>query len=153
IVAFDLDGTVVRTFANRERELVANHVDNFVTAVRSRKVSDQNADIEEGHQSSALCHLGNVSYRLGEMMPVSEVQKRLEQAKLKEECLETLERVKVYLSDNKLSPESTQFRYGTLLKVDGKAEQFIGPESKMANPMLTREYRKGFEVPASAQLA
>jgi predicted dehydrogenase len=153
IVAFDLDGKPIRTFANRERELVANHVENFLKAVRSRNVSDQNADIEEGHLSSALCHLGNVSYRLGEMMPVSEVQKRLEHARLKDECLETLERVKVYLSDNKLSPDSTQFRYGTLLKVDGKSEKFIGPDSKMANPLLTREYRKGFEVPSSAQLA
>jgi predicted dehydrogenase len=39
--------------------------ENFITAVRSRKRDDLNADIEEGHLSSALMHLANISYRLG----------------------------------------------------------------------------------------
>src|SRR5205814_2620390 len=38
---------------------------NFIAAVRSRRVADLNADIEEGHYSSALCHLANISYQLG----------------------------------------------------------------------------------------
>jgi len=38
---------------------------NFIQAVRSRKVEDLNADIEEGHLSSILVHLANISYRLG----------------------------------------------------------------------------------------
>ena len=44
-----------------------HHFDNFLKAVRSRKHEDLNADIEEGHLSSALCHLGNICYRLGDM--------------------------------------------------------------------------------------
>jgi hypothetical protein len=39
-----------------------------------------------------------------------------------------------------------------MLKVDGRAETFSGAMSDKANPLLTREYRKGFEVPASAKL-
>lgn len=39
--------------------------ENFIKAVRSRKREDLNADIEEGHHSSALMHLANISYRLG----------------------------------------------------------------------------------------
>ncbi|MFN0110044.1 MAG: Gfo/Idh/MocA family protein [Blastocatellia bacterium] len=38
---------------------------NFIQAVRSRKREDMNADIEEGHLSSALMHLSNISYRTG----------------------------------------------------------------------------------------
>ncbi|HYM09996.1 MAG TPA: Gfo/Idh/MocA family oxidoreductase, partial [Bryobacterales bacterium] len=38
---------------------------NFIQAVRSRKVSDQNAPIEEGAISTTLVHLANISYRLG----------------------------------------------------------------------------------------
>src|SRR5262249_53784350 len=106
---------------------------------------------EQGHMSSALCHLGNVSYRLGESMPMAEVEKRLAGAKLKEECLETFARVKHHLADNQVS-ESTPLRFGSMLTVDGKKETFMGPQSDKANPMLTREYRKGFEVPASARL-
>jgi GFO/IDH/MocA oxidoreductase family protein len=41
------------------------HVENFLKAVRSRKRSDLNADILEGHVSATLCHLANASYRLG----------------------------------------------------------------------------------------
>ena len=32
---------------------------------KSRKPESLNAEILEGHLSSALCHLGNISYRLG----------------------------------------------------------------------------------------
>jgi hypothetical protein len=39
---------------------------SFIAACRSRKISDLNADVEHGHYSSALCHLGNIAYRVGE---------------------------------------------------------------------------------------
>lgn len=39
------------------------HYGTFINAVRSGKREDLGADIEEGHFSSALCHLGNISYR------------------------------------------------------------------------------------------
>ena len=48
---------------------------SFVEAVRSGKVSDLTPDIEEGHLSSALCHLGNIAYRTGRTIhfdPVTE---------------------------------------------------------------------------------
>jgi predicted dehydrogenase len=43
----------------------ANHYENFIDAVRKRDRSILNAEIEEGHYSSALCHLGLISARLG----------------------------------------------------------------------------------------
>jgi hypothetical protein len=146
-VVFDPSGAEVKKF-NRG----GDHFGNFVKAVKSRKSEDLNADIEQGHQSSALCHLGNISYRLGEVMPVVEIQKRLEAAKLKDECVETFDRVKQHLADNGVSPESTPLRYGSMLSVDGRGETFTGSQSDKANPMLTREYRKNYEVPASAKL-
>jgi len=41
------------------------HRENFIKAMRSRNVLDLTADILEGHLSSSLCHLANISYRLG----------------------------------------------------------------------------------------
>lgn len=41
------------------------HYGNFISAVRSGKQEDLTCDIEEGHRSSALAELGNISYRLG----------------------------------------------------------------------------------------
>ena len=42
-----------------------DHYQNFLDCVRSRKKQDLLAPIEEGHISSGLVHLANVSYRLG----------------------------------------------------------------------------------------
>ncbi len=41
------------------------HWANFIAAVRSRKRSDLNAEIEEGALSCNLMHLANISYRVG----------------------------------------------------------------------------------------
>jgi predicted dehydrogenase len=41
------------------------HFENFVDCVRSRKSQNLKAAIEEGHLSTTLCHLGNISYRVG----------------------------------------------------------------------------------------
>jgi predicted dehydrogenase len=41
------------------------HFENFIDCVRSRKSENLRAPIEEGHYSTALCHLGNISYRVG----------------------------------------------------------------------------------------
>lgn len=41
------------------------HFENFIECVRSRKSQDLRAPLEEGHFSSTLCHLGNISYRVG----------------------------------------------------------------------------------------
>jgi len=44
------------------------HRENFIKAIRSRKKQDVFADIEDGHRSSGLCHLANISYRLGRQL-------------------------------------------------------------------------------------
>lgn len=42
----------------------SGHFGNFIKALRSGKKEDLTCDIEEGHRSSALAHLGNISYLL-----------------------------------------------------------------------------------------
>jgi predicted dehydrogenase len=71
-LAMDSVGRTWKTFLGPKNEPgpsgsgpLVSHFANFIKAVRSRDRNDQNADILEGHHSSALCHLGNVSYRLG----------------------------------------------------------------------------------------
>ncbi len=50
------------------RKAGGDHFANFIKAVRSRKTSDQNGPVETAHLSSALAHLGNISYRLGRQL-------------------------------------------------------------------------------------
>ncbi len=42
-----------------------DHFDDFVQAIRSGDHRALNAEIAKGHQSTLLCHLGNIAYRTG----------------------------------------------------------------------------------------
>ena len=59
------------TYLGREREPgpkrveKGDHYANFIAAVRSRRRDALHAEIQEGHFSSALCHLANTAYRTG----------------------------------------------------------------------------------------
>jgi predicted dehydrogenase len=44
------------------------HLENFLSAIRSG--TPVNCPIEEGHKSTMLCHLGNISYRTGQTIEV-----------------------------------------------------------------------------------
>jgi hypothetical protein len=119
------------------------HFDNFISAVRSRQQSDLNADILEGHYSSALCHLANMSYRLGERVPFNPQTKAFGD---NQEAYETLARMEEHLSKtNGLNLEQTQYLLGRKLSVDAASEKIVGDDA--ANQMLTRQYRKPFVVP------
>ncbi len=61
--------------ARSERGELDLHMANWLDAVRARDKSIQNGPVESGHLSSALAHLGNISYRLGRQLnfdPISE---------------------------------------------------------------------------------
>lgn len=43
----------------------APHFHNWVAAIRSRRHEDLNADVEQGHLSTTVCHLAKISCKLG----------------------------------------------------------------------------------------
>ncbi|MBK5291669.1 MAG: Gfo/Idh/MocA family oxidoreductase [Acidobacteriia bacterium] len=57
---FDRKGALVEHVEENEPE---RHIQNFIECVISRK--KPNCEIEEGHLSTALCHLGNICARTG----------------------------------------------------------------------------------------
>ena len=52
------------------------HFANWFDAIRKRDMSIQNGPVETGHLSSALAHLGNISYRLGRQLDFDPVAER-----------------------------------------------------------------------------
>jgi predicted dehydrogenase len=50
------------------RKAGGDHYANFLKAVQSRKTTDQHGPVESAHLSSALAHLGNISFRLGRQL-------------------------------------------------------------------------------------
>src|SRR5262249_30110012 len=137
-IAYSKTGEVLRRF-NGSRD----HYANFVQAVRSRRREDLKAEVLEGHLSSALCHLGNISYRLGRP---TQFNPRTNAFGDDRAAGETLARMEEHLRDNQVPLEKTTYLLGRKLQIDSKTESFVNDAE--ANRHLTREYRKGFEVPA-----
>jgi hypothetical protein len=48
---------------NGEPEI--SHFQNFIDCVRSRERANLYCEIEQGHLSTSLCHLANISFRTG----------------------------------------------------------------------------------------
>ena len=119
------------------------HFQNFIAAVRSRQQSDLNADILEGHYSSALCHLANMSYRLGEEAPFNPRTKAFGDNM---DAYESLERMEEYLSQtNSIPLDGLKYRLGRKLAVDATQETIPGDTEAIA--LLTCNYRAPFVVP------
>lgn len=140
--AYDRDGKVVREFRGHD-----SMVQNFIDVVRSRRVEDLYGPIEEGHLSSALCHLGGISHALGRSMPVKSVAKHLPRNRA---LAEAYGRLRDHLTANRLDPAKTPVLLGASLELEPGAERFKGKTAGAANALLTRAYRAPYVVPSLA---
>ncbi len=122
-----------------------DHMANFIAAVRSRKQEDLNADILQGHLSSALCHLGNISYRLGKEAPMSKNPEGfpLDVPEVRKSWDDIKANLKAALG---VDVEKAVYTLGPKLAFDPAAEKFV--DNPTADELLTRKYREPFVVPA-----
>jgi hypothetical protein len=134
---YDKSGAEIKKFDG-----ASSHFANFVDVVRSRKATDLKADILEGHLSSALCHTGNISYRLGKTHTPEEIR---EAVTANSDLAEAVGRMEHHLDANKVDLHKTPATLGAVLNMDPKSEEFLGNHE--ANRLLKREYRKPFVVP------
>ncbi len=119
------------------------HFENFIHAMRTRKIEDLNADIGVGYLSATCCQLGNISYRLGSQVAGSTKPDVLGKHEVIGKSWETvLETVKGAIG---LDVSKGTFQLGPMLTFDPKTEKFVG--NARANQLLTRSYRKPFAVP------
>jgi predicted dehydrogenase len=137
-VALNRAGNIIREFDGN-----GDHYGNFIQAVRSGNAGILNAHILEGHLSSALCHLANISYRLGTLQSFHKNTRAFGDDK---EAYETLARMEDHLKENKLPLDAMSYRLGRKLTIDPNTETFINDSE--ADALLTRRYRDGFVVPS-----
>jgi predicted dehydrogenase len=137
-VAFDKEGKLVKSFKGS-----GSHFNNFISAVRSHKQEELHCPIIEGHYSAALCHLGNISYRMGNQDHFNPVPKDIAE---NTDMSDAYKRYEDHLEKNKVEIEKITESVGPKLEFDVKAETF-GSNSQ-ANAFLTRDYRAPFIVPA-----
>jgi len=137
--AFDLKGKKI-SMDVKDDGRATNHFRNFIEAAKAGKSEMLNADVLDGHLSAALCHLANISYRVGEERPITK-----DDPFTSEEGNEAFTRTRKHLEENGVDLSKTQLRVGRTLSFDPKTEKFVNDAE--ADKLLTREYRKPFVVP------
>ncbi|MFC1795030.1 gfo/Idh/MocA family oxidoreductase, partial [Planctomycetota bacterium] len=98
----------------------------------------------EGHISAALCHMANISYRLGRYEPVEKIKEIIAGNDILNESFESC---LVHLKANKVDLASEPLTIGPYLTFDRTSEKFVGEFSDMANMYIRRNYREPFIVP------
>jgi predicted dehydrogenase len=128
-----------------------SHMANFISAVRSRKHESLRADIAIGRLSTGMCHLANISYKLGKIAPPDDncYSQQIEKAKTNPYFAARWESMKAHLKINKVDTNKTPMLIGAPLQLDAKKEVFTGPEeiAKKANALTSKEYRAPFTLP------
>ena len=134
--AFDGDGKEVKSWSGAR-----DHFANFIDAVRSRKPEELSSDIREGHLSSALCHMGNDSYKLGEARDVGEIGRDIGEGEFGRDAFE---RFASHLEANGVDLEKNPPSVGPWVVMNPETERYNDDE---VLPMLARDYRAPFVVP------
>jgi predicted dehydrogenase len=138
---YDSDGKKIKQFSGRGG---AGHHENFINAVRSHKRSDLNADIEVGHLSAALCHMANISYRVGKKATPDEIKAAIGD---NDNMMDSFDRMLEHLEANEIDLAKEPLTVGPMLTMDPQAEKFTGEHSDWANMYIKRNYREPFVVP------
>ncbi len=142
---YDAEGRKLKTFSGPGG---GEHQANFIAAVRSRKEADLAAPIEGGHLSSALCHLGNISYRLGQNRTNDALRDALA---ADANAKDSFDRMLDHLRANEIDVARVPTVSGPTLALAPGQETFVSQEKYdlgfWANTMLRREYRAPFVVP------
>lgn len=137
----DGDGKEVKRFKG---DGGAGHQANFIAALRAGSNAGLKAEVERNHFAAAMAHLANASLRTGKTGTLAEAQALA--AKMPG-LPEHLESMAANLQGHGVDLAQPALGIGAMLAVDAKSEQVVGEHAAAANPLLTRAYRKGYEVP------
>ncbi|MDO8545334.1 MAG: Gfo/Idh/MocA family oxidoreductase [Opitutaceae bacterium] len=130
--AFDPSGKVIKKFPG---DGGAQHVPNFFAAVRSRRSEDLAAPVETGHLSAALCHWGNISYRVGKNAPTAKIQQAIEGFPGAGEIHAGLQQ---HLSAHEIDLAKKPFRLGPWLELEAGSGDGIRAVSSGGEPTLAQ---------------
>jgi len=136
-IAWDRGGKEVRKFAGG-----GDHFANFITAVRKGAPKELNAEILMGHVSTAVCHMGNISYRLGRTASRKQMQARLADTPL---FLPMFERFMEHLTAHGIDVDVRTVTLGPWLSIDIENERL--QRNRAGNRLVRGTYRTPYTVP------
>jgi len=145
-VVYDDKGREIKTFTDRREpdEQASAHQINFIEAMRSRKPGDLNAEISDGHLSAALCHMANVSYRLGKQ---AKPDAMIQATQANPQLSDAFKRFQRHLGANEVDLGKTPAVLGPWVTMDPDSDKFVGEFAEQANRLSHRDYREPFVVP------
>ncbi|MHC4594765.1 MAG: Gfo/Idh/MocA family protein [Planctomycetota bacterium] len=137
-IAWDNDGKQVKSFSGD-----GDHFVNFIEAVRNGRREGLNADVLEGHISTAVCHTGNISYRLGAKASRGQMRTQVQDTPL---FCEMFQRLLEHLAAHDIDVGARKVTLGPWLEIDRGNECF--KDNEQANRLVRGFYREPYIVPA-----
>jgi len=119
-----------------------SHYGEFITAIKKNDASVLTSEVESAAYSSALAHASNICYRTGDQVAHEEAMERFGHD---EDLKESIARYGDIRKKGGVE-ESVKWTYGRKLNFDSKKMLFVGEGADKANKLVSREYRKGFEI-------
>jgi predicted dehydrogenase len=135
---YDKQGKEIKRFTGKE-----DHFGNFIRALRSGRRDDLNAEVLEGHLSTAICHAGNISYRLGQKASADTVRAQIGNLPAFQEMFD---RYLTHLKAHEIAPGESLL--GPWLECDSAHECI--KDNPAANQLVKGTYREPFAVPEVA---
>ncbi len=137
---FNHQGERIRTFGGGE-----NIFENFIQAVRSQRREDLAADILEGHLSTTVCHLGNISHRVGAVAGLGQIRERVAEVPLFAEMFENLVQ---HLRAHEVDVDVPTITLGEWLEIDTENECIKNHmKADLANAYVQGFYRDAYPLP------
>jgi predicted dehydrogenase len=140
-VAYDNNGKRIRKFEDNGG---GNHLSGFIQAVHSNRPDAIACPVQDGHLSAALCHLGNISHRIGQAASPQEIAERI---KDEPQIVEAWQRCCDNLKINEVDLTKNKATLGSWLTFDNAAEKVTGTFAETANPLLKQPCRSPWVVP------
>ena len=133
--AWDKQGKEVQKFSGG-----GDHFVNFIEAVRAGRREDLNAEVEVGHRSTAITHVGNISLRMGQAASAADQRAAVKTPPVWNEMYD---RFVEHLKANEIDINTATL--GPWLDVDRDNECFKNHEG--ANKLAHGFYREPYAVP------
>ena len=134
-IAWDKDGKEIQKFSGG-----GDHFANFIEAVRAGRRELLHAEVEVGHVSTAVCHLGNISYRVGHVAPAAQQLAAVAEIPI---WRAMYDRFVEHLKANEIDVNTATL--GPWLDVDRDKECF--KDHAKANELVRGYYRPPYVVP------
>ncbi len=137
---FDHSGQRIKTFGGGE-----DIFENFIRALRNRRQEDLDTSISEGHRSTTVTHLGNISQRLGKLTGQGEIRERIADVPL---FADMFDKLVAHLQAHEVDVDAPTITLGEWFEIDTEKECIKNHrKAHLADAIVQGFYRAPYLLP------